>query len=120
MCGNRYFSRIKFPAHAQIELNNTIHGLELLDISLRGALLHSKIRLPLKIGTCCVLKIYLPTSHITLTFHAELVHLNENNLGFKFFDTDIDTMTHLRNLLAYNTGNPDQITHELRFWLDSV
>jgi len=53
-------------------------------------------------------------------FHAELVHLNANNFGFKFLDTDVDTMTHLRNLLGYNTGNPDQITHEFHFWLDSA
>lgn len=120
MCGNRYFSRIKFTAQAQIVFNRTIHKLELLDISLRGALLYSEVHLPLTKGTCCVLKIYLPASHVTLTFNAELVHLNENNLGFKFLDADIDTMTHLRNLLGYNTGNPDQITHEFHFWLDSV
>jgi len=120
MCGNRYFSRIKFPAQAQIELNNTIHKLELLDISLRGALLHSQIYLPLTLGTRCVLRIYLPATNVTLTFNAELVHLNENNFGFKFLDADIDTMTHLRNLLGHNIGDHDQITHELHFWLDSV
>ncbi len=120
MCGNRYFSRIKFTTQAHIKVNNSIHKLELLDISLRGALLRSQTRLPLEKGTCCALKIYLPASHITLTFNVELVHLNENHLGFKFLDADIDTMTHLRNLLGYNTGNPDQITHELHFWLDSV
>lgn len=120
MCGNRYFSRIKFTTQAHLEVNNSIHELELLDISLRGALLRSKTHLPLGKGTCCTLRIHLPTSHITLSFTAELVHLHENNLGFKFFDADIDTMTHLRNLLGNNTGNPDQITHELHFWLDSV
>lgn len=120
MCGNRYFSRIKFTAQAQIQLNNTIHKLELLDISLRGALLHSRIHIPLTIGTGCILRIYLPATNVTLTFNAELVHLHEKNLGFKFLDADIDTMTHLRNLLGYNIGNPDQITHELHYWLDSI
>lgn len=120
MPGNRYFSRIKFPAHAQIEFNDTIHKLELFDISLRGALLHSQIPILLKTGTCCILKVCLPLSNIILTFHAELVHLHGNNFGFKFLDADVDTMTHLRNLLGYNTGNPDQITHEFHFWLDSV
>ncbi len=120
MCGNRYFSRIKFPAQAHIPLNETIHTLEVLDISLRGVLLHSGIPITLTVGSGCVLRIYLPATNITLTFTAELVHLHEKNLGFKFVDADIDTMTHLRNLLGYNIGNPDQITHELHFWLDSV
>jgi hypothetical protein len=120
MSGNRYFSRIKFPAHVQIEFNDTTHTLELFDISLRGALLHSQIPILLKTGTCCILKVYLPLSTIILTFHAELVHLHGNNFGFKFLDADVDTMTHLRNLLGYNIGNPDQITHEFHFWLDSV
>lgn len=120
MPGNRYFSRIKFPAHAQIEFNDTIYKLELFDISLRGALLHSQIPILLKTGTCCILKVCLPLSNIILTFHAELVHLHGNNFGFKFLDADVDTITHLRNLLGYNTGNPDQITHEFHFWLDSA
>ena len=84
MSGNRYFSRIKFPAHAQIEFNDNTHTLELFDISLRGALLHSKIPILLKTGTYCILKVYLPLSNIILTFHAELVHLHGNNCGFKF------------------------------------
>lgn len=120
MCGNRYFSRIKFTAHAQMEFNNSTYPLELYDISLRGALLHSHAPILLRTGTCCALRIYLPASHITLIFHAELVHLNENNFGFRFLDADVDTMTHLKNLLGYNIGNPDQITHEFHFWLDSV
>ncbi|OQZ05122.1 MAG: hypothetical protein B6D34_00795 [Candidatus Brocadia sp. UTAMX1] len=120
MCGYRYFNRLKFQARAQIEHSNKTYAAELFDISLRGALLHSIVLLPLTKGTCCALKIHLPTSHISLKFHAELVHLNENNCGFKFLEADIDTMTHLRNLLGYNTGNPDQITDEFHFWLDSV
>ena len=38
----RYFSRINFTARAQIEFNGNIYEGDLLDLSLRGALLSFK------------------------------------------------------------------------------
>ena len=65
----------------------------------------------------CTLIIHLHSSDIKLIFDAELVHIHENNLGFKFISEDIGTMTHLRNLVSLNVGDYDKITDELDLWL---
>lgn len=113
----RYFSRISFKAHSQIEFNNKVFEGELLDLSLRGALLSFKDQIPLKTSERCTLIIHLHSSDIKLIFEAELTHIQKNNLGFKFLEEDVGTMTHLRNLLSLNVGDYDKITDELEFWL---
>ena len=113
----RYFSRINFKAQSQIEFNDKVYAGELLDISLRGALLRFKDQIPLKKCDHCTLLIHLHSSDIKLIFDAELVHIHQNNLGFKFISEDVGTMTHLRNLLSLNIGDYDKITDELEFWL---
>ena len=113
----RYFSRINFKAHSQIEFDNNTYEGDLLDISLRGALLSFKDPVPLQKNDRCTLIIHLHSSDIKLIFEAELVHVHKNNLGFKFLEEDVGTMTHLRNLLSLNVGDYDKITDELDFWL---
>ncbi len=113
----RYFSRISFKAHSRIEFNDKVYDCELLDLSLRGALINFKEQIPIKMNEVCTLIVHLHSSDIKLIFDAELVHIHKNNLGFKFISEDIGTITHLRNLLSLNVGDYDKITGELEFWL---
>ncbi len=113
----RYFSRINFKAHSRIEFDNNTYEGDLLDLSLRGALLSFKDKISLKMKDRCTLIICLHSSDIKLIFEAELTHIHENNLGFRFLEEDVGTMTHLRNLLSLNVGDYDKITDELDFWL---
>lgn len=113
----RYFSRINFTAQSQIEIDEKVYSGDLLDLSLRGALLKYKEQIPIKMNDICTLTIHLHSSDIKLIFDAELVHIYQNNLGFKFMSEDVGTMTHLRNLLSLNVGDYDKITDELEFWL---
>lgn len=118
MDDKRFFKRVKFESTSQIEINNKSHAAELLDISLRGALLSADKELPMKEGEHGVLYIHLPQSDITMTFDAKLVHNNNaGNYGFKFLTEDIDTITHLRRLLELNMGEEGDIGVEISHWL---
>jgi len=114
---NRYFSRINFAVAAHLNLDGVLHNAELLDISLKGALIQTEAAVPLKKGDKAELKIDLNAQDVSMIFKAELVHLHKNNLGFKFVELDIATMTHLRRLLELNTGSGARISDELCFWL---
>lgn len=113
----RYFSRINFTANSLVEFNDKVYEGELLDISLKGALLRFHDTVPLKTHDRCEIRINLHASDITLVFDAALTHIHQKNMGFKFLGEDVDTMTHLRNLLSHNVGDYDKITKELNFWL---
>ncbi len=117
MDDKRYFSRVNFTAESQIEIDDKVYSGELLDISLRGALLKFNEQISAKMNDQCALTIHLHSSDIKLIFDAELVHIHQNNMGFKFISEDVGTMTHLRNLLSFNVGDYDKITDELEFWI---
>ncbi len=111
----RVFSRIKFVADVKLICDGVTYGADMLDISLRGALIIPHDDLKIKSGDLCELKFALPETDIVLQFAMELVHAAEDNLGFKFLSENVDTMTHLRQLLSLNLGNPTKITEELPF-----
>ncbi|MBN2707035.1 MAG: PilZ domain-containing protein [Deltaproteobacteria bacterium] len=112
---NRNFSRIRFQAHTKIEINTHSYGGELLDISLKGALISASDRLPIKLEEDVRIRVFLPSSSIALSFNARLVHLEQNRYGFKFTGYDAESMTHLRRLLEFNLGDQDQVVRELYF-----
>jgi c-di-GMP-binding flagellar brake protein YcgR len=113
----RNFQRVSFATKAEINCQGKkFHG-ELLDISLQGALVLAKGVIPLEDGNHCELLIHLLDSEITLQFEADIVHRQENRLGFKFVSEDTETATHLRRLLELNIGSAETIDREVAFWL---
>ena len=111
----RNFSRIKFQAHTKIEIKGHPYGGELLDISLKGALISSSSEPPITLNKDALIKVFLPSSSISLNFSARLVHLDDNRFGFKFTSYDAESMTHLRRLLELNLDDQDQVIKELFF-----
>ncbi len=116
----RYCKRITFPATVEIEFQQRSYPGELLDLSMKGALIQPDGDITLQKKENASIKITLPMSELILSFEAELVHLYKNNMGFKFISVDIDTMTHLRRLMELNTGNSEQVHEEIKFWLKEV
>lgn len=114
---HRRFRRIPFEAEVEVATGERSWSCSLIDLALKGALLESRQKLPLPLGTTASLSLPLPGSPISLGFQAELVHREGNRLGFKFLQEDLETLTHLRTLLELNTGDPEGIRSELLSWL---
>ncbi|MFC1837260.1 PilZ domain-containing protein [Thermodesulfobacteriota bacterium] len=117
MDDRRKFHRVPFATEAEINFAKATHKVDLLDISLQGALVQGKGAIPLKKGDPCQLSIHLLDSEITMQFDVSLVHRQGNNLGFRFTSEDTETMTHLRRLLELNIGSSDVLDREISFWL---
>ena len=117
MAERRNFQRIPFTTDAEILCNNKKYKGELLDISLKGALILGTGQVQLEMGSRCDLTIHLLETEIALNFEADLVHCEGNKLGFKFVSEDTETAMHLRRLLELNIGSSDEIEKEIAFWL---
>ena len=111
----RKFVRVKFLAEVEVVYFDNTYRAELLDLSLKGALIHPKDEIPMGLGNSWHIIISLAAKDLDLEFKAELAHLNGEKLGLKFLTQDIDTMTHLRRLLELNVCDHDRITQELVF-----
>ena len=95
MTEKRNFKRVPIATDAEILCNNKKYSGELLDISLNGALLQGKGHIQLEMGNRCDLTIHLLETEIVLNFEADLVHIEENKLGFKFISEDAWLFLHL-------------------------
>jgi len=115
---SRRFRRIPFAAEVSLTVDHDYWTGELLDVAMKGALVETMVPLPISTGTRCQLRIPLPGTTISLDFDAELVHVEDQQYGFKFISEDLETLTHLRKLIELNTGDAETTRSELSAWLN--
>lgn len=117
MIEQRSYRRINFQTEAELAIANQTYSCDLVDLALQGALYKSTTNLPITIGEQCQLTINLPNSALTLEFTGELIHQRGHFYGFLFQSKDLETIAHLRRLLALNIGDGDEVDREFLHWL---
>ena len=83
------------------------------DISLKGLYCYSDIKF--STGTPCELELHLTgtSSKLVLFFKGRVIRTDEEGMGIRFEEMDLDSFLLLKNILSYNTGDPEQIDQEL-------
>ena len=109
----RHFTRIPFDAEANIECGNRQWRSQLLDISLRGALLNRPADWQGQLGDRCRLALHLADSAVEIDMDAEVAHLEDDHIGFHCLHIDLDSVTHLRRLVELNLGDQALLEREL-------
>ena len=67
------------------------------------------------LGETCDLSLALSgsTSQLRLTMKAEIVRMEADRIGLHFIEIDLDSFYHLKNIIYYNSEDPDTIEQEL-------
>ena len=114
----RRFARIFFNAHATLRLNDQVCTAQLLDLSLRGALLAlpADCGLP-AVGTACHFELQLGDAAATISMLAAVAHTEPHGgawrIGLHCQEMDLDSVTHLRRLVELNLGDDALLHREL-------
>ena len=118
-CERRLHARIAFHTRAHLRTGALQREVEVLDISLKGALL----RLPngdetpttarLESGADCQLEVLLDDTRGTIRMDVRVAHVGDGLLGVVCQLIDIDSATHLRRLVELNLGDPALLEREL-------
>ncbi len=116
----RRFSRISCFERVLVQCGKGNVEANIVDISLKGALLEFDEDEIMCLGDKCLITLNLKDSDIFLKFLAESVHSCKQLAGVKFVRTDIDTFIHLRSLLESRMANPQQVTDEIALLIDSI
>lgn len=119
MENKRKFQRVPFQCQSLVKCGEQAYAGELLDISMKGALLLLRDIPELEMEHVYFLDITLANSDIHLQFEASLAHRQENHYGFIFISEDLETFSHLRRLLELNIGDTDLVDRELADWMKS-
>lgn len=101
----RKFSRVPFLSEARLFLPDGEHDVEVLDLSLQGALIHPNASMFVTVGTNCTLIIRLDKAETSIRMDATVIHHLANNYGLACREIDLDSITHLRRLVELNLGD---------------
>jgi hypothetical protein len=119
----RRFSRIHFdtPGRLAFQVGGKERecAVEILDLSLKGALVKSDASTGLAIGMNCTLEVGLndtdnddaPEGNIYMS--AEIAHVRDTDIGLRCIEIDLDSITHLRRLIELNLGDESLLAREL-------
>jgi len=109
---HRVFSRIVFDAKTIISNAEQEWETELLDISLKGALLDKPATWDAPIGAEFKLSILL-SKDTAIYMEANVAHIENDHIGFNCHHIDLESITHLRRIVELNTGNDELLHREL-------
>ena len=113
MENRRQFTRILFSINANLIIEDENYQVNILDISLNGALVTAPkcgTKLKSKLGT---LEFSLNEEEQNVCMHVAVVHQATEEMGLQCNAIDIDSVTHLRRLVELNLGDESQLSKEL-------
>lgn len=109
----RRFHRILFDAPTRIETADDTLQTQLLDISLKGALARIPEHWQPEPGQPVTLHVMLDEGGTEITMHALCAHIEADCIGFLCDEIDMDSISHLKRLVALNIGDEDLLQRDL-------
>ena len=103
---------VRVSFHATVDLDFTgqhYSGCETENLSTRGVLVLGIT--DREQGDTCEISLHLSgtSDDISLNMEGTVVRLEEDGIGIHFTEMDLDSYTHLRNIIYYNSDDPDSL-----------
>jgi hypothetical protein len=110
----RCFQRLHFNCLLKLEAADSRLDCELVDISLRGALIHNCTGATAGVGTPCKIILNLVDSgEVQIIMEGNIAHKKNNRVGVSCTHIDLDSMIHLRKLVETNLADPALLEREI-------
>lgn len=120
----RHFTRIFFAIPAQLSNKHHCFDVNLIDLSLKGALVslpensaedgsQAQVRDQLNKNLSYELIFELPNSDVTIEMQVTIAHLAQTYIGLECKQIDIDSAAHLKRLLQLNMADEALLSREL-------
>ena len=109
----RRFSRIPFEGKAFLRHGQVRWETQLLDISLKGALLTLPSGWRGALGDSLGLELIFDNGALVLRMETSVAHIEDDHLGLRCVHIDLESMAHLRRLVELNLGDSGQLNREL-------
>jgi len=110
----RRFSRITFDADVQLVDAKGSWRSQLIDLSLKGALIAAPQDWTGQPGEHFLLELALDNDKdVVIRMEVSVSHTENDHVGFRCEHIDLDSITHLRRLVELNLGNTELLDREL-------
>lgn len=108
----RRFTRVPFDAKAVLVKDGREWPCDLIDLSLKGALIHKPTTWSGQAGEDYQLTLML-NEDVSIRMDVSVAHVEDNHVGLYCKDIDLDSITHLRRLVELNLGDAGLLEREL-------
>lgn len=108
----RQYHRVRFDTGAELAFEGNTWPCEVLDLSLKGALIRPIEELSLPEGAEVTLQVNLGDD-ASIKMDATLAHCAEDQLGFRCDSIDLESISHLRRLVELNLGDASLAERDL-------
>jgi hypothetical protein len=109
----RRSTRVFFQTTANLHFADAdFSDCETVDLSMKGVFVPAISGRA--IGDRCAVELQLSgtTSQLSLHMQGEVARIEAKGIAIKFFEIDLDSFNHLKNIVYYNSENPDELTGE--------
>lgn len=109
----RHSHRVNFDCLVEFKTDEVRHVCELVDVSIKGALIAACSGATPKAGTPCQLTISLNDAEENkIIMMGTVARKIENRVGIHCDTIDVDSMSHLRRLIEYNLGDVELVNRD--------
>lgn len=114
----RRFTRVPFDAQTGLEQDGWRVDATLLDLSFRGLLVQEPDQWNAQRAQDPFIAVIDLSEGSQIRMEVELVHAEEGLLGFRCLHIDLDSVSHLRRLIALNLGDQALLEREFATLLE--
>lgn len=108
----RNFHRILYKANAQLSADGQTWPCQVVDLSLKGCLLHFESPWSEDLERLYTLSLDL-SENSQISMELTVAHAVADNVGFKCEHIDIDSISELRRLVELNLGDSELLKRDL-------
>jgi hypothetical protein len=109
----RRLTRVLFQARGMLSTFPGKYDCEVLDLSLKGALVSLESHWQGKLGDPCTLLVKLGEGGEHILMSGEIAHAENGRIGIKCVEIDLESITALRRLVEFNLGSESLLNREL-------
>ncbi len=109
----RKFSRVPFHVTATATVGGRSFQGKVSNLSMNGLFLETTERLPEGEAADLVISLEGTEPEIAVAFLGRVCRITEDGIGFHFEKIDLDSYTHLRNIIAYNMADAEKVMDEI-------
>lgn len=110
----RKFVRIPFDADVLLKLQDKSIKVQLVDISIKGALVQDDGSETFQLDEKCRLKLPMAQDGEGIVMAGRIAHLKGPLIGIECTEIDVTSLTRLRRLIELNSGDPSLMNREIR------
>lgn len=110
----RHFSRIAIDGKVKVSCGKHQWESEILDISLKGALIQKPESGELSEEDACLLELVQESGEVMISMQGKIAHATGDHLGFHCESIDLDSVSHLKRMLELNLGDETLLQRELK------